>query len=271
MGKTISVCNQKGGTGKTTTAVNLAAALATLGKRVLLVDSDPQGNATSGLGVNKNTIERSVYDVLLGRSTIKEVIIKTETFNLDIAPCNVNLTGAEIELVGSLSRETRLKRALALVIKDYDYIFIDTPPSLGLLTLNALAASDSTLIPIQCEFYAMEGLGQLIKTISLVKENLNDSLTIEGILMTMADNRTNLTDQVIKEIRTHFGEKVYKTVIPRSIKIGEAPGFGKPIMFYDKNSTGCKKYEEFAAEFIEINVSNSQTVTSEEKWIAETS
>ena len=250
MGKIISVCNQKGGTGKTTTAVNLAAALASLGKKILLVDSDPQGNATSGLGVNKNTIQKSIYNVLLGQSPIKEILVKTDIQNLDIAPCNINLTGAEIELVGALSRETRLRRALDSVKNEYDFIFIDTPPSLGLLTLNALAACDSTIIPIQCEFYALEGVSQFLKTVNLIRDGLNANLEIEGVLLTMADFRTNLTNEVISEIKGYFKDKVYKTIIPRNIKLSEAPSFGKPIAIYDRTSIGAKRYEEFAKEFL---------------------
>ena len=250
MGKIIAICNQKGGTGKTTTAVNLSSVIALMGKKVLLVDLDPQGNATSGVGINKNTIEKSVYDVLLTRATIKEALQKTQISGLDIVPCNINLTGAEIELVGALSRETRLKRTLAEVAEEYDFIFVDSPPSLGLLTLNALVASDSILIPIQCEFYALEGVSQLISTINLIKESLNSNLTVEGVLLTMADFRTNLTDEVITEIKNYFKDKVYKTIIPRNIKLGEAPSFGKPIILYDKHSIGSKKYEEFDGEFL---------------------
>ena len=246
----MSVCNQKGGTGKTTTSVNLSAALALLGKRVLLVDADPQGNATSGLGINKNTIEKSVYDVLLNHATVKEISIKAEVKNLDVAPCNISLTGAEIELVGVLSRETRLRRALGEVKDQYDFIFIDTPPSLGLITLNSLVACDSIVIPIQCEFYALEGVSQLLKTINLIREGLNQNLEIEGVLLTMADFRTNLTNEVINEIKNYFKNKVYKTVIPRNIKLSEAPSFGKPISVYDRTSIGSKRYEEFAKEFL---------------------
>lgn len=249
MGRIISICNQKGGTGKTTTAVNLSASLAIMGKKILLVDVDPQGNASSGIGINKNTIEKSVYDVLLGHSSVDEAIVKSSIQNLDVIPCNINLTGAEIELVGALSRETRLRKALSPVKENYDYIFIDSPPSLGLLTLNAFVASDSILIPIQCEFYALEGVSQLLNTINLVKDGLNVNLEIEGVLLTMADFRTNLTTEVINEIKGFFKDKVYKTVIPRNIKLSEAPSFGKPINIYDKASIGAKKYDEFAKEF----------------------
>lgn len=252
MAKIISICNQKGGTGKTTTAVNLSSALSTLEKKILIVDVDPQGNATSGVGVNKNEISRSVYDLLLNKVTAKEAIIKTAYTNLEIIPCNINLTGAEIELVGALSRETRLKRALDPIKESYDYIFIDSPPSLGLLTLNAFVSSDSILIPIQCEFYALEGVSQLINTINLIREGLNQNLAIEGVLLTMADFRTNLTGEVINEINNYFKDKVYKTIIPRNIKLSECPSFGRPINYYDNNSIGAKKYFELAKEFLGI-------------------
>ncbi len=254
MAKIISVCNQKGGTGKTTTTVNLSAALAELGKRVLIIDVDPQGNATSGVGVNKNELEKSVYDILIGKLNVEEVVIKNVYPNLDIIPCNINLTGAEIELVGALSRETRLKKKLESVQDQYDFIFIDSPPSLGLLTLNALVASSSIIIPIQCEFYALEGVSQLLNTINLIRDGLNSQLAIEGVLMTMADFRTNLTTEVINEIKSYFKEKVYSTVIPRNIRLSEAPSYGKPITQYDGNSIGAIRYKELAQEFISRNV-----------------
>lgn len=258
MAKIIAVCNQKGGTGKTTSTVNLAAALAALNKRVLIVDMDPQGNAGSGVGINKSELKTSVYEVLTHRSEIKDVILKTKFSSLEILPCNINLTGAEIELVGVISRETRLKKALELVKPDYDFIFIDSPPSLGLLTLNSLVAANSILIPIQCEFYALEGVSQLLNTINLVKDGLNTDLYIEGVLMTMADFRTNLTNEVIKEIRNYFKDKVYNTIIPRNIRLSEAPSFGKPINHYDSLSVGAVKYRELAEEFIKNNsVSNN--------------
>lgn len=250
MSKIISVCNQKGGTGKTTTAVNLSYALAQLGKRILLVDTDPQGNASSGVGINKRVIEKSVYDVLLDKISAQETILPNVFPNLSVIPCNINLTGAEIELVGALSRETRLKKALAKIRDQYDFIFIDSPPSLGLLTLNSLVASDSIIIPIQCEFYALEGVSQLLNTINLIRDGLNPSLQIEGVLLTMADFRTNLTTEVIKEIKNYFKDKVYSSIIPRNIKLSEAPSFGKPIMLYDHHSIGAKKYTEFAHEFL---------------------
>lgn len=250
MGKTISICNQKGGTGKTTTTVNLSAAIAELGHRVLIVDADPQGNATSGVGVNKNELEKSVYDLILNKTVASEVLIQNVYPSLDLIPCNIHLTGAEIELVGALSRETRLKKAIAPIVNDYDYIFIDSPPSLGLLTLNSLVASDSIIIPIQCEFYALEGVSQLMHTLGLIREGLNPSLDIEGVLLTMADYRTNLTTEVINEIKGYFKDKVYSAIIPRNIRLSEAPSHGKPITVYDGASIGAKKYRELAAEIV---------------------
>jgi len=250
MGKVIAVCNQKGGTGKTTTSVNLAAVLAELGQKTLLVDMDPQGNATSGVGVNKNELTSSVYDVLLHKAQLPEVILQTQFKNLDVAPCTIHLTGAEIELVGVLSRETRLRKALETVKSNYDFIFIDSPPSLGLLTLNALVAADAILIPIQCEFYALEGVSQLLNTIGLVKDGLNSDLAIQGVVMTMADFRTNLTNEVINEIKTYFKDKVYSAIIPRNIRLSEAPSYGKPINYYDAASAGAVRYKELAQEFL---------------------
>lgn len=250
MGKIISVCNQKGGTGKTTTTVNLSTAIAEFGKRVLIVDADPQGNATSGVGVNKNELEISVYELIINKVSVKDVLIKNVYPGLDIIPCNINLTGAEIELVGALSRETRLKKSVAPIVQEYDYVFIDSPPSLGLLTLNALVASDSVIIPIQCEFYALEGVSQLMNTLNLIRDSLNPGLSIEGVLLTMADYRTNLTTEVINEIRGYFKEKVYRTVIPRNIRLSEAPSHGKPITIYDGASIGSRKYRELAVEIL---------------------
>jgi len=250
MGKIISVCNQKGGTGKTTTTVNLSTAIAEFGKRVLIIDADPQGNATSGVGVNKNELEISVYELIINKASVKDVLIKNIYPGLDIIPCNINLTGAEIELVGALSRETRLKKFVAPIAPEYDYVFIDSPPSLGLLTLNALVASDSVIIPIQCEFYALEGVSQLMNTLNLIRDSLNPGLSIEGVLLTMADYRTNLTTEVINEIRGYFKEKVYKTVIPRNIRLSEAPSHGKPITIYDGASIGSRKYRELAVEIL---------------------
>lgn len=264
MGKIISICNQKGGTGKTTTTVNLAASLASFGKKILIIDSDPQGNASSGIGVDKSKIEKSIYEVLLNNATIKDAVIKTAIPNLDIAPCNINLTGAEIELVGALSRETRLKKSLSGIKGEYDFVLIDTPPSLGLLTLNALVASNSIIIPIQCEFYALEGVSQLLRSINLIRDSLNENLRIEGVLMTMADFRTNLTNEVINEIKNYFKDKVYKTIIPRNVKLSEAPSYGKPIGLYDKNSIGAKRYGEFAKEMIGDSVQENKIKASEE-------
>ena len=273
MGKIISIGNQKGGTGKTTTTINLAAAVAQAGKKVLIIDSDPQGNTTSGVGVNKNELELSVYDLLLAKATTKETIIENVAKNLDIIPCNINLTGAEIELVGVMSRETRLRGAIDQVIEEYDYVFIDTPPSLGLITLNSLVASQSIIIPIQCEFYALEGVSQLISTLNLIREGLNPNLVIEGVLLTMADYRTNLTNEVIGEIRSYFKEKVYETIIPRNIRLSEAPSHGKPITDYDPTSIGAQKYRSLAEELIRNNEKSSNrlqlndldSIESEEK------
>ena len=262
MARIISICNQKGGTGKTTTTVNLSHALSQLNKKILIIDIDPQGNATSGVGLNKNIIQKSVYDVLLNRATAQEAIVSNAYANLDVMPCNINLTGAEIELVGAISRETRLKKAISQIKENYDYIFMDLPPSLGLLTLNALVASDSIIIPIQCEFYALEGVSQLLNTINLIKDGLNQEIRIEGVLLTMADFRTNLTTEVINEIRKYFKDNVYRTIIPRNIKLSEAPSFGKPIMLYDRLSIGAKKYYELALEFLgeSINVRNQPEI-----------
>ncbi len=254
MARTIAICNQKGGTGKTTTSVNLSAALAELGKKVLLVDMDPQGNATSGIGINKNEIKNSAYEVLLNKISVRQTVLKTATPGLDLIPCNIHLTGAEIELVGVLSRENRLKKALTEIKAEYDYIIMDSPPSLGLLTLNSLVAADSILIPIQCEFYALEGVSQLLNTISLIRDGLNSSLEIEGVLMTMADFRTNLTVEVIGEIKNYFKQKVYQTIIPRNIRLSEAPSYGKPITQYDSTSIGAKKYIELAKEILRSKV-----------------
>lgn len=250
--KKIAICNQKGGVAKTTTAINLAAYLALKGKRTLLVDIDPQANATSGLGINKKEIERSIYDVLHEHINLEQAIKDTEIELLSVIPSNINLTGAEVELVNVMGREYRLKKAVAEMQREFDFMIIDCPPSLGLLTINGLTAANSVIIPIQCEYYALEGLSQLMSTISLVRENLNGSLEVEGVLMTMADYRTNLTREVIDEVKQHFKEKVYNAVIPRTIKLTEAPGFGKPIALYDRTSLGAKKYEELAHEVLKI-------------------
>lgn len=250
MAKIIAICNQKGGVGKTTTAINLSVYLALSDKKVLLIDIDPQGNATSGLGINKHNIKTSIYDLVIHEIDPHSVIIGTGINNLSLIPSTIALTGAEVELVGIMGREYRLKKALSPISIEYDYIIMDCPPSLGLLTVNALSAAGSVLIPIQCEYYALEGLSQLGNTINLVKENLNATLEVEGVLLTMADFRTNLTNEVIKEVRNFFKEKVYNTVIPRNIRLTEAPGFGKPIALYDKNSIGAQKYHDFMGELL---------------------
>ena len=252
MGKIISVANQKGGVGKTTTTVNLSTILAKKGKKVLLIDTDPQGNATSGVGVDK-TVSFSVYDVLVDDVEIENTLQLTEMKNLEVCPSNINVAGAEVQLVSKENREYKLKKKIEKIKNDYDYVIIDCPPSLGLVTLNAFTASDSVLIPIQCEYYALEGLGQLINTINLVKKRLNKELVIEGALLTMYDARTNLSNQVVKEVKNYFDDKVYKTVIPRNVKLSEAPSYGMPICMYDARSKGSRCYDKFAKEFIKKN------------------
>lgn len=252
MGKVISVANQKGGVGKTTTTINLSTILAKKGKKVLLIDADPQGNATSGLGVEKE-VEFSTYDVLVNETPIKETIKNTMIKNLKICPSNINLAGAEVELVSMMSREQRLKEKLDVIKNKFDYILIDCPPSLGLVTLNSFTASNSVLIPVQCEYYALEGLGQLLNTINLVKKHLNKNFQVEGALLTMYDMRTNLSNQVVKEVKKYFDNKVYKTVIPRNVRLSEAPSYGMPITEYDARSKGAKSYMKFAKEFLKMN------------------
>ena len=252
MGKIISVANQKGGVGKTTTTVNLSTILAKKGKKVLLIDADPQGNATSGLGLEKD-VEPSTYDILVNDTELEEAMQKTIIKNLMICPANMNLAGAEVELVSMMSREQRLKEKVDIIKEKFDYILIDCPPSLGLITLNAFTASDSVLIPVQCEYFALEGLGQLLNTINLVKKHLNKSIKIEGALLTMYDIRTNLSNQVVKEVKKYFENKVYKTVIPRNVRLSEAPSYGMPITEYDPRSKGAKSYMKFAKEFLKVN------------------
>ncbi|MFD2703682.1 ParA family protein [Paenibacillus shunpengii] len=250
MSKIIAVANQKGGVGKTTTSVNLGAGMASLGKRVLLVDIDPQGNTTSGVGINKADVAHCIYDVLIEEIHPREAIVETSIHGLHIIPATIQLAGAEIELVSTISREVRLKKSLQLVKDEYDYILIDCPPSLGMLTINSLTASDSVIIPIQCEYYALEGLSQLLNTIRLVQKHLNTSLQIEGVLLTMFDARTNLGIQVIEEVKKYFQQKVYQTIIPRNVRLSEAPSHGQSIITYDPRSRGAEVYLELAKEVI---------------------
>ena len=252
MGKVISVANQKGGVGKTTTTVNLSAVLAKRGKKVLLIDADPQGNATSAVGIDKDS-EYSLYDVLINEEDFEKVIVSTKTKNLKVCQSNISLAGAEVELVSMMSREQRLKEQLLKIKEQFDYIFIDCPPSLGLVTLNSFTASDSVLIPVQCEYFALEGLGQLMNTINLVKKHLNKEIKIEGAVLTMYDIRTNLANQVVKEVKKYFQDKVYKQVIPRNVKLSEAPSYGMPIVEYDARSKGAKAYDKLAKEFLKKN------------------
>lgn len=250
LGRIIAIANQKGGVGKTTTSVNLSACLAYLGKKVLLIDIDPQGNATSGVGINKGETSSCIYDVLIDDEDVKNVIKQTKVENLYVIPATISLAGAEIELVSTISREVRLKHALEEIKDDYEYIIIDCPPSLGLLTINALTASDSVIIPVQCEYYALEGLSQLLSTVRLVQKHLNPTLTIDGVLLTMLDARTNLGLQVIEEVKKYFQDKVYKTIIPRNVRLSEAPSHGEPIIIYDPKSRGAEVYLELAREVI---------------------
>ncbi len=258
MAKIIAVANQKGGVGKTTTAINLAACVGKSGKKVLIVDIDPQGNATSGLGIQKSETVKSIYECMIGEAAVRDIILTLPYDGLSLLPANRSLAGAEIELIGMDRREYFLSTCLQESRELFQYIFIDCPPSLGLLTVNALAAADSILMPIQSEYYALEGLGQLLETYNLVRQRLNPLLEIEGILLTMADLRTNLSEQVENELRGHFGERVYNTVIPRNVKLGEAPGFGKPIILYDGQCMGAISYMKLTEEFLERNRDRSK-------------
>lgn len=251
MGRVIAVANQKGGVGKTTTTVNLAAALAYQGKKILLIDSDAQGNATSGLGIAKGSVEEDIYDVLVNEVPIKDVILESSRENLDIVPATIQLAGAEVELTNFPKREQCMKNAVVTIADQYDYIFIDCPPSLGHLTINAFTAADSILIPVQSEYYALEGLSQLLNTIQLVQKHFNANLKIEGVLMTMFDARTNLSNEVVVEVRKYFGDKVYKTLIPRNVRLSEAPSYGQSIIDYDIRSRGAEVYLELAKEVLE--------------------
>ena len=253
MAKIIAVVNQKGGVGKTTTAINLTAALGMKGKKCLIVDIDPQGNSTSGFGISKRGIDVSSYDVLIGNADAEDAVIKTKFENVSIIPSNINLSGAEVELVDFDEREKRLRKTLTLLSPSYDYILLDCPPSLGMLTINALCAADSVLVPIQCEYYALEGLSQLMNTVRQIKRIHNPHIDIEGVLPTMYDGRLNLTQQVVAEIKRFFPKKVFASVIPRSVRLSEAPSYGEPICYYDKRSKGAKAYDDLAQEIIKNN------------------
>lgn len=252
MAKVIAVANQKGGVGKTTTSINLSACVAYRGKKVLLIDLDPQGNATTGLGVDKTTTELSTYDALINEESLKNIIIDTCQENLSLSPSSISLAGAEVELVSLFSRENKLKIAVDEIKDEYDYVFIDCPPALGLLTLNALTAADTVLVPIQCEFFALEGLSQLMDTVKKVQKFLNRGLVVEGVVMTMFDVRTNLSVEVVEEVRKHFGDKVYQSIIPRNVKLSEAPSYGLPIIKYDLRSKGSEAYLKLADEVISL-------------------
>ncbi|MDD2585052.1 MAG: AAA family ATPase [Syntrophomonadaceae bacterium] len=251
MGKIISIANQKGGVGKTTTAVNLAACIAMQGHKVLLIDCDPQGNATSGLGINRRRLKQCIYNLLIGEITISKVITKTRVDNLELVPATIQLAGAEVELAAAIGREQIMKSALEDVKDFYEYIFIDCPPSLGLLTVNALTASNSVLIPLQCEYYALEGLSQLMDTITIVRKRINRSLSIEGIVFTMFDGRTNLSIQVVDEVKKHFRKEVYRTIIPRNVRLSEAPSHGLPVVVYAPRSKGAEVYMDLALEVVQ--------------------
>lgn len=253
MGKTIAVANQKGGVGKTTSAINVAACMGSMNKKVLLIDADPQGNATSGVGVEKESIKYSFYDCLIGNKKIKDTIVKTNFEGLYLCPCNLELAGAEVELVSVEDRQFRFLKTIEPVKDDFDFIIVDCPPSLGLITVNILSGCDSVLIPLQCEFFALEGLSQLIGTVNKIKNSYNENISIEGVILTMYDGRTNLTLQVAGEIKKYFGEKVFKSPVPRSVRLGEAPSFGEPILYYDKHSKCTAAYLDISENIIKNN------------------
>ncbi|GBE36158.1 sporulation initiation inhibitor protein Soj [bacterium BMS3Bbin07] len=250
LGRIVAVANQKGGVGKTTTAINLAASLALAEKDILIIDADPQGNSSSGLGIDRNNLEGTLYDVFVGRAGMEDVIVSTEVEKLSIAPSSIDLLAVEVELVDRPERETVLAEALRTIAGRFEYIIVDCPPSLGLLTLNALVAANSVLVPVQCEYYALEGLGLLTRTINLVRDSYNPALQIEGILLTMFDSRNSLSQQVAQEVKKHFGDVVYSTIIPRNVTLSEAPGFGKPVMLYDARSRGAQSYFQLAKEIL---------------------
>jgi len=254
MAKIVSIVNQKGGVGKTTTAVNLTAALGSAGKRVLLIDIDAQGNSTSGFGINKRELSASSYDLFSGGKDITETILATGFFNAAIIPANMNLAGAELEIIDAGKRESILKNAISKIYYDFDFIFLDCPPSLGLITLNALTASDSFLVPIQCEYYALEGLSQLMATVRQIKRLYNPYIELEGVLLTMYDGRLNLTQQVVEEIKKFFPKKVYSSIIPRNVRLSEAPSYGQPVLYFDRRSAGAEAYSRFAEEFLEAQI-----------------
>lgn len=258
MGRVISITNQKGGVGKTTTSINLSAALAEAGKRVLVIDIDPQGNTTSGYGIEKNELENTIYELILGQSSIKECIIPNILPNISLIASNINLAAAEIELIGVEKKEFLLKKEVDWIRDDYDYIILDCPPSLNTLTINAMTTSDSVLVPIQCEYYALEGLSQLIYTVNLVKERLNPRLTMEGVVFTMYDSRTNLSAQVVENVKSNLRQRIFETIIPRNIRLAEAPSFGEPITTYDSRSAGAESYRALAKEIIDGEITWQQ-------------